>query len=131
MTAIADDSATKLSLASTAVLLLTTDLQSPQEPPAHALFAPAPAAARSKRTNPRGKGKVRAPPAKKRRTLMKYRRSWSQLSSNAPKKIKEDLARLEDEAAEQDTTPERLAYRWRDQRAWYDPRKHPDLHLQH
>ncbi|KAE9007078.1 hypothetical protein PR003_g18061 [Phytophthora rubi] len=110
MTAIADDSATKLSLASTAVLLPTTDLQSPQEPPAHALFAPASAAARSKRTNPRGKGK---------------------LPSNAPKKIKEALARLEEEAAEQDTTPERLAYRWRDQRAWYDPRKHPDLHLLH
>ncbi|KAE8997866.1 hypothetical protein PR003_g19650 [Phytophthora rubi] len=131
MTAIADDSATKLSLASTAVLLPSTDLPSPQEQPAHALFAPAPATARSKRTNSRGKGKVGAAPAKKRHTVIKSRRSWFQLPSNAPKKIKEDLARLEEVAAEQDTSPERLAYRWRDQRAWCDPREHPDLHLQH
>ncbi|KAE8914519.1 hypothetical protein PF003_g1516 [Phytophthora fragariae] len=110
MTAIADDSATKLSLASTAVLLPSTDLPSSQEQPAHALFAPAPATARSKRTNSRGKGKVGAAPAKKRHTVIKSRRSWFQLPSNAPKKIKEDLARLEDVAAEQDTSPERLAY---------------------
>ncbi|KAE9118020.1 hypothetical protein PF010_g8363 [Phytophthora fragariae] len=131
MAAIAGDSATKLSLPGTAVILPSTDLQTPQDPPVYALFAPATTAARSKRTNPRGKGKLRAPPAKKRRTVIKFRRSWFQLPGNAPKKIKEDLARLEDEAAEQDTTPERLAYRWRDQRAWYDPKKHPDLHHQH
>ncbi|KAE9009443.1 hypothetical protein PR001_g16444 [Phytophthora rubi] len=129
MAAIAGDSATKLSLPGTAVLLPSTDLQTPQELPVHALFAPTPA--RPKRPSPRGKGKARAPPAKKRRTLAKSRRSWFQLPSNAPKKIKEDLARLEDEADEQGTTPERLAYRWRDQRAWYDPKKHPDLYLEH
>ncbi|KAE9206174.1 hypothetical protein PF005_g13111 [Phytophthora fragariae] len=108
MVAIAGDSATKLSLPSTAVILPSSDLQTPQDPPVHALFAPA--AARSKRTNPR---------------------SMSKLPSNAPKKIKEDLARLEDEEVEQDTTPERLAYHWRDQRAWYDPKKYPDHYLQH
>ncbi|KAE9244114.1 hypothetical protein PF004_g5815 [Phytophthora fragariae] len=129
MVAIAGDSATKLSLPSTAVILPSSDLQTPQDPPVHALFAPA--ATRSKRTNPRSMSKVRAPPAKKRRTLAKYRRSWFQLPSNAPKKIKEDLARLEDEEDEQDTTPERLAYHWRDQRAWYDPKKYPDHYLQH
>ncbi|KAE8892164.1 hypothetical protein PF003_g24008 [Phytophthora fragariae] len=129
MAAIAGDSATKRSLPGTAVLLPSTDLQTPQDPPVHALFAPTPA--RPKRPSPRGKGKARAPPAKKRRTLAKSRRSWFQLPSNAPKKIKEDLARLEDEADEHGTTPERLAYRWRDQRAWYDPKKHPDLYLEH
>ncbi|KAE8888350.1 hypothetical protein PF005_g28409 [Phytophthora fragariae] len=87
--AIAGDSATKLSIPGTAVLLPSTDLQAPQDPPVHALFAPAATAARSKRTNPRGKGKVRAPPAKKRRTVIKSRRSWFQLPSNAPKNIKE------------------------------------------
>ncbi|KAE9105427.1 hypothetical protein PF007_g13711 [Phytophthora fragariae] len=70
MVAIAGDSATKLSLPSTAVILPSSDLQTPQDPPVHALFAPA--AARSKRTNPRSMSKVRAPPAKKRRTLAKY-----------------------------------------------------------
>ncbi|KAE9297409.1 hypothetical protein PF008_g23757 [Phytophthora fragariae] len=100
MAAIAGDSAAKLSLPSTAVILPSSDLQTPQDPPVHALFAPA--AARSKRTNPRSKSKARAPPAKKRRILAKSRRSWFQLPSNAPKKIKVDLARLEDEADEQD-----------------------------
>jgi hypothetical protein len=43
----------------------------------------------------------------------------------------DDLARIEDEAVDQDTTPERLAYRWRDQPAWYDPDEKSDLHLMH
>jgi hypothetical protein len=131
MAALADDTAAPLALTGTAVLLPSPDSMSAQDPPTHALFAPETSPARSKRPNSRGKGKARAPPSKKRRTVAKSRHSWFQLPNNAPKRIKDDLARLEKVAADQDTTPERLAYPWRDQRSWYDPDENPDLHLMH
>jgi hypothetical protein len=83
MAALADDTGAPFALTGTAVLLPSLDFMSAQDPPTHALFAPEISAARCKRPATRGKSKVKTPPAKKRRTVAKSRRSWFQLPSNA------------------------------------------------
>ncbi|GMF43386.1 unnamed protein product [Phytophthora fragariaefolia] len=75
---------------------------------------------------------VITPSAKKQKTVAPKKqtpRFSFMLPSTTPAAIKTDLANIIQVASSQGKTPFRVAYPWRGQRCWYDPKVYPDLHL--
>ncbi|KAG1683493.1 hypothetical protein DVH05_015073 [Phytophthora capsici] len=103
--------------------------------PTHELFQPKKAPV--KRSAPTRSNK--SPPSKKLRASKAKTKtkktnppSYSlNLPDNLATEVREDLDDLLRHAAAEDKTPFRLAYPWNGERAWYDPVKHPKLHLHH
>ncbi|KAE9048415.1 hypothetical protein PR003_g6621 [Phytophthora rubi] len=115
------------------VLLPAPDTMAAGTAPYHPLFSPEAASphASSKRPAPRGSGKAKAPPAKKQRKAPKKAIFTFNLPSSTPAMIKIALANIVQVATSRGLAPFRIAYPWAGQRCWYDPKKYPELHLQH
>ncbi|KAE8998922.1 hypothetical protein PR003_g6927 [Phytophthora rubi] len=120
-------------LAGAVVLLPAPDTMAAGTAPYHPLFSPEAASphASSKRPAPRGSGKAKAPPAKKQRKAPKKAIYSFNLPSSTPAMIKIALANIVQVATSRGLAPFRIAYPWAGQRCWYDPKKYPELHLQH
>ncbi|KAG1687000.1 hypothetical protein DVH05_005740 [Phytophthora capsici] len=119
-----DDGTVPTVLTDVVTLLPPPDAMQPGEPPSHSLFAPS---SSSKRPATRSASKS-SPPSKKRRTKPSY---TLELPDNTPRRVRADVEALLKKAEATGKAPYRLAYPWDGKRAWYDPAKYPDLHLQH
>ncbi|GMF32084.1 unnamed protein product [Phytophthora fragariaefolia] len=101
------------------------------EVPAHPLFPFIPSPYHGKRSSAGSSSKTASPATKKQRQLRRAPTILQNLSAHVSAKLRADLEQLEQASAEQGTVVVRLAYRWRGQRAWYDPEAHRDLYLAH
>ncbi|KAE9062199.1 hypothetical protein PF010_g29503 [Phytophthora fragariae] len=125
-----DESAT---LSGTVLLLPPPDAMQTGVAPFHVLFnfeAASPPVS-SKRPALRSAGKSKAPPAKKQRKAPKKVIYSFNLPGSTPDQVKLDLAAIVQVATSRGLPPFRIAYAWVGERCWYNPKKHPELHLQH
>ncbi|KAE9009987.1 hypothetical protein PR003_g15640 [Phytophthora rubi] len=125
-----DESAT---LSGTVLLLHPPDAMQVGVAPFHALLNPDAASppASSKRPAPRSAGKSKAPPAKKQRKAPKKVIYSFNLPGATPAHVKFDLAAIVQVVTSRGLAPFRITYAWVGQRCWYNPKTHPELHLQH
>ncbi|KAE8891359.1 hypothetical protein PF003_g24737 [Phytophthora fragariae] len=75
-------------------------------------------------------GKSKAPPKKQRKAPKKVIYSFN-LTGTTPAQVKLDLAAIVQVATSRGLVPFRIAYAWVGQRCWYNPKKHPELHLKY
>ncbi|KAE9292484.1 hypothetical protein PF008_g25052 [Phytophthora fragariae] len=115
------------------VLLPAPDTMAERMAPYHPLFSPEAASphASGKRSAPRGSGKAKSLLAKKQRKAPTKAIFTFNLPSFTPAMIKIALANIVQVATSRGLAPFRIACPWAGQRCWYDPKKYPELHLQH
>ncbi|KAE9003295.1 hypothetical protein PR001_g18012 [Phytophthora rubi] len=115
------------------VLLPAPDTMAEGTAPYHPLFSPEAASphASGKRSAPRGSGKAKSLPAKKQRKAPTKAIFTFNLPSFTPAMIKIALANIIQVATSRGLAPFRIACPWAGQWCWYDPKKYPELHLQH
>ncbi|KAE9332884.1 hypothetical protein PF008_g14723 [Phytophthora fragariae] len=115
----------------TVVIVPHPDASIRGEVPAHPLFSFVASPYHGKRPSARGSSKAAGPAKKKQRQLGRAPSILQNLPAHVSTKLRTDLEQLEQAAAELGTVVVRLAYRWCDQRAWYDPVAYRDLCLAH